>query len=143
MKPDWNAVRKEFPALARGTYLNTATYGQMPLRARDAVLGHFARRDEHACGDFLSWFDDIDRIREQIARLIHCRAADIAFVPNAASALATVTNGIDWRAGDRVVTLENEFPNNLYMASLRERYHVRFSEVPEAVLTRLRTFLGD
>lgn len=130
MTPDWGAVRREFPALAHWTYLNTATYGQMPVRASAAVAAHFARRDEFACADFLGWFDDIDRLRENLARLLHAAPDDIAFVTNASAALSIVTNGIDWQPGDRVVTLENEFPNNLYVASLRERYGVRFAEVP-------------
>ena len=41
MQPDWNAVRGEFPALAEWTYLNSATFGQMPLRAVDAMSRHF------------------------------------------------------------------------------------------------------
>src|SRR3954470_7825162 len=77
---DWKAVRAEFPALADWTYLNTATFGQMPRRAADAMSRHLARRDETGCGDFLSWFDDMDAIRVLCARLVHCEAADIAFV---------------------------------------------------------------
>ena len=130
MNPDWREVRKEFPALANWTYLNTATFGQLPRQTVAAVNGHFARRDELACADFLSWFDDADRLREKIGRLIHAAASDIAFIPNASTGLAAVLNGIDWQAGDRIVTLEGEFPNNLYIAALRERHHVRFAEVP-------------
>ncbi len=69
---DWDAVRHEFPALAHWTYLNTATFGQLPRRATEAVAAHFAHRDELACGDFLAWYDDADRIRAKIGRLIHC-----------------------------------------------------------------------
>ena len=50
--PDWDAVRREFPALANWTYLNTATFGQLPRRATEAVARHFAHRDELACGIF-------------------------------------------------------------------------------------------
>jgi len=46
MTPDWKALRAEFPALANWTYLNTATYGQMPRRAADAMTRHLARRNE-------------------------------------------------------------------------------------------------
>ncbi len=114
MSVDWAAVRIEFPALADWTYLNTATFGQLPRRATEAVAAHFAHRDELACQDFLSWFDDAWRLREKIGRLIHCTADDIAFVPNASTALGLLLSGIDWRPGDRVVTLAHEFPNNLY-----------------------------
>ncbi|HYL38945.1 MAG TPA: aminotransferase class V-fold PLP-dependent enzyme [Bryobacteraceae bacterium] len=121
---DWNAVRQEFPALARWTYLNTATFGQLPRRATEAVAKHFAHRDELACWDFLKWYDDADRLREKIARLIQCAPADVAFVPNASTALGILVAGIDWRAGDRVLTLEHEFPNNLYATGLLERFGV-------------------
>jgi selenocysteine lyase/cysteine desulfurase len=93
MTPDWKALRAEFPALANWTYLNTATYGQMPRSAADAMSRHLARRDELACGDYLAWFDDMDAIRESCARLVHCKAPDIAFVINASTGLAALVLG--------------------------------------------------
>jgi cysteine desulfurase/selenocysteine lyase len=121
---DWDAVRREFPALEHWTYLNTATFGQLPRRATEAVARHFAHRDELACWDFLAWYDDADRLRAKIARLIGCSPSDIAFVPNASTALGLLLAGLDWRSGDRVLTLEHEFPNNLYAPGLLERFGV-------------------
>ncbi len=114
---DWDAVRAQFPALEHWTWLNTATYGQLPERTRAAVNRHFARRDETACTDFLKWFDDVDEVRSLIAQLIHCHAEDIAFTVNAASALSLFLFGMDWSDGDRIVTLRDEFPNQYYCAS--------------------------
>jgi selenocysteine lyase/cysteine desulfurase len=116
---DWPAVRAQFPALERWTYLNTATYGQLPVRAVEAVHAHLAHRDETACADFLSWFDDVDRMRELVARLINCAPDDVAFVTTASHGLALLMNGLDWRAGDRIIALEGEFPNNLYAPAAR------------------------
>jgi|SRR5579871_3331636 len=121
---DWAAVRAQFPALSAWIYLNTATFGQLPLRSREAMASHLDHRDELACGDFLAWFDDMDRIRSKVARLIQSQAEDIAFIPNTSSALAILLAGIPWRPGDRVVTLEHEFPNNLYLGTLLERHGV-------------------
>jgi cysteine desulfurase / selenocysteine lyase len=119
---DWEAVRAQFPALQNWTWLNTATYGQLPGRTRAAVDRHFARRDETACADFLKWFDDVDEIRALIAQLIHCSPDDIAFTVNAASALSLFLLGMDWHEGDRIVTLRDEFPNQYYCAtSLADR----------------------
>jgi len=116
---DWNRVRAEFPALQNWTYLNTATFGQIPRRSVDAVARHFAHRDELACGDFLDWFSDADRLRASLAKLIHAEADDIAFVPNAAAALATVLAGLDMEPGDNVVTLDDDFPNYQYIGAAR------------------------
>lgn len=128
MTIDWNAIRDEFPAVHGLTYLDTACFGQLARRTTEAVARHFTRRDEHACHDFLSWFDDADRTRGKIARLINASADDIAFVPNASTALATLLAGIDWRTGDRVVTIENEFPNNLYAPAALGGRGVEFIE---------------
>jgi selenocysteine lyase/cysteine desulfurase len=112
--PDWAAARALFPALREWTYLNTATFGQLSTRTVEAVAEHFERRNRTACADFLTWFDDHDRLREKIARLIHARADDIAFFQNASSALAVLMHGIRWREGDQALTYEHEFPNQIY-----------------------------
>lgn len=127
---DWSAVRSEFPALARWTYLNSATYGQVPLRAQAAVANHFARRDETAARDFLSWFDDMDELRALLGQLIHCAPDDIAFTLNASTALSLFLGGIDWKPGDKIVTLADEFPNHYYYASLLAPKGVELVELP-------------
>jgi selenocysteine lyase/cysteine desulfurase len=127
MTPDWTAVRSLFPALAHWTYLNTATFGQLSTRSMAAVTAHFERRTELACMDFLSWFDDHDRLRGKLASLINATSDDIAFIPNASSALGLLLNGLDWRPGDEVVTLENEFPNHIYAPLARA---ITLREVP-------------
>jgi len=63
-RSDWERVRGEFPSLAAWTFLNTATFGQMPHRAVEAVERHFERRDRFACADFIEWFDECDDIRD-------------------------------------------------------------------------------
>jgi selenocysteine lyase/cysteine desulfurase len=130
MSVDWAQVRRQFPALKHWTYLNTATYGQLPLCAQQAIRDHLERRDELACTDFLSWFDDADRIRASIARLIHCQADDIAFIHNASVSISLLIGGIDWRPGDRLVTLPHEFPNNIYYPALLASRGAEFVETP-------------
>jgi len=117
---DWLSIRREFPALEHWTYLNTATYGQMPLRAVEAMTGHSKRRDEFATTDFLAWYTDADRMRASIARLIHAEPADIAFMPNAAAALSSVLSGIAPRPDENIITLDDEFPNYLYQGLARK-----------------------
>ncbi len=128
MSVNWPSIRAQFPALRDWTYLNSATFGQVPLCAREAIAEHLDRRDRVACSDFLSWFSDMDRLRESIARLVHCQASDIAFIPNASTALSLLLGGLDWRTGDRVVTLEREFPNHYYFPRLLGLRDVEFVE---------------
>lgn len=127
---DWRKVRREFPALANWTFLNTATFGQLSRACTAAVARHHALRDETACADFLDWFDDADAIRALVARLINCSAEDIAFIPNACQALSIIFNAIEWRAGDRVIALAGEFPNNIYNPAVMTDRGVEFVEAP-------------
>ena len=140
---DWGKIRGEFPALANWTYLNTATFGQLPERSRAALDRHFTRRNEFACADFLDWFDDMDGVRELVARLINCGADDIGFVSNACAALSLLLGGIDWKPGDQILTLTDEFPNQYYYGEFLARRGVQLVETrPEqffdAVTNRTR-----
>ncbi|HUS05875.1 MAG TPA: aminotransferase class V-fold PLP-dependent enzyme [Bryobacteraceae bacterium] len=128
MGPDWHRVREEFPALANWTFLDTASFGQLPHCATNAVARHFAHRDETACHDFLSWFDDMDQVRTLAAKLIQADPDDIAFMPNASAALSLFLGGIRFQPGDRIVTFENEFPNNIYYPSLLQQQGVELVE---------------
>lgn len=140
---NWDSIRAQFPGLGQWTYLNTATFGQLPVCATAAVARHFEHRDELACSDFLHWFDEIDGVRASVGRLIGCGPEDIAFIPNASSGLGLVLTGLEWRAGDRVVTLADEFPNNIYAPLLLEDRGVELVEstweqIHEAVDGRTR-----
>ena len=128
--PDWQQIRAEFPSLAEWTYLNTATFGQMPRRAAEAVANHFTRRDALACSDFMRWFEDADRIRARIAQFIRCQPADVAFIQNASAGLSLLLGGLTWKAGDQIVTLEDEFPNHYYYPSHLGGCGVEFVETP-------------
>ena len=125
---NWQQVRAEFPALDRWTYLNTASYGQTPLRATAAMTAHSTHREQNASIDFLNWYADMDRIRKSVANLIDASPEDIAFVPNAATALATVIGGISITDGDNVVTLDQEFPNYQYVHAARKPSWEQFYE---------------
>lgn len=128
MHNGWQKIRAEFPALQTWTYLNSATFGQMPLRAVSAMQKHFVRRGCDACTDFMYWFDDMDRIRGLVGRLVNCCADDVAFIVNASSALSLLLGGLDWRSGDQVVTLQHEFPNHYYYPAHLRGVGVEFVE---------------
>lgn len=130
MPPNWDAVRCQFPVLQDWIYLNTATFGPVPRCAWEAAERHARRRDVQACLDFIDWFDDADRVRAQAANLIAASASDIAFVPNTATALGWLVQGMDWKPGDRVVALEEEFPNLTYSGHVLARRGAEFVEVP-------------
>ena len=133
MAIDHNRVRQQFPVLNAWAYLNTASFGPLPTYAVNAAAVHYQRRDEEACLDFLDWYSDIEVIRARAAALVGADAEDVAFIPNAGTALSWLMNGIDWKPGDHILSLSDEFPNNLYSAGILESRGVNFTRasVPE------------
>jgi selenocysteine lyase/cysteine desulfurase len=99
-------------------------------------MAHLQRRDHFATSDAPKWFDDLDRLRAKLAKLIHAEASDIAMIPSTAHGLAIPLNGIDWQPGDRIVTLDPEFPNNTYAPSMLSTKGVEFIESPLADLEK-------
>ena len=144
MLTDWQTIRAQFPVLKEWAYLNTATFGPVPACAIEAAASHFLRRDQEACVDFLDWYTDADGVRAQAAELIGAVRDDVAFIPNAATALSWVVNGISWKPGDQIVTLPHEFPNNEYFARVLERRGVKHAQVavPDGLFSVDR-FLGE
>ncbi|MEX0899988.1 MAG: aminotransferase class V-fold PLP-dependent enzyme [Gammaproteobacteria bacterium] len=96
-------------------HLNHAGVAPWPRRCTDAVHA-FAEtmcRRSYA-GSFPGWLDTEQRLRERLARMIHAPSPDdIALLKNTSEALSQVARGLDWRAGDRIVVLAEEFVSNL------------------------------
>ena len=129
MSTEWQRLREQFPVLKDWVYLNTATFGPVPLCAAEAAAAHLRKRDETASLDFLDWYTQADVVRAAAAKLIGAGAEDIAFIPNAGAALAWLIGGIDWKSGDEIVTLTHEFPNNLYYPKVLGRAGVSLTEL--------------
>jgi len=130
MSVDWTQVRDQFPVLADWTYLNAATFGPVPKLALVAAQSQLERRNLEPCLDFLNWYVEADSVRASAARLIGAQASDIGFIPSAGIGLSWILNGIDWQPGDRVLGLEDEFPNNIYAPMMLGRHGVEFVSVP-------------
>jgi len=129
MSTDWQRLRDEFPVLKDWVYLNTATFGPVPLCAAEAAAAHLRQRDETASLSFLDWYGEADVVRAAAAKLVGATADDIAFIPNAGAGLAWLIGGIDWKSGDEIVTFAHEFPNNLYFPKVLGSAGVSLTEL--------------
>lgn len=111
MTPELRAL---FPVTERYVYFNHAAISPPPVTTIRAVEAQL--KDVHANGstNFRSWLAVKERTRELLADLLGARPKQVALVRNTSDALSTVANGLDWRAGDNIVTFSREFPSNIY-----------------------------
>ncbi|TCT24181.1 aminotransferase class V-fold PLP-dependent enzyme [Thiobaca trueperi] len=103
----------EFPLDPGLCHLNHAAVGPWPRRTAEAVARFAAENARQGSLDYPRWLATEQRLRERLARLIGAgSSADIALVKNTSEALSVIAQGIDWRDGDVIVGIKQEFPSN-------------------------------
>ncbi|HVI71683.1 MAG TPA: aminotransferase class V-fold PLP-dependent enzyme [Pyrinomonadaceae bacterium] len=118
-------VRTLFPITERSIYLNHAAISPLPTPALRAIEAQLRDVHEHGSANYHSWLAVKEKARELLANLLGARPEQVAFMRNTSDALSTVANGLNWRAGDNIVTFSREFPSNIYpWLRLRDVYGV-------------------
>ncbi|MCI0661907.1 MAG: aminotransferase class V-fold PLP-dependent enzyme [Acidobacteria bacterium] len=106
-------IRKLFPVTERYVYLNHSTVAPISLPVYERMLTQARDQLEHGIVNFKQWLTMVRKTREAAAGLINAKRDQIAFAQNTSAGLAIIANGIDWQAGDNIVTAECEFPANI------------------------------
>jgi selenocysteine lyase/cysteine desulfurase len=74
------------------------------------ALVDFGRRGASAYGAHIS---QRNRLRGKLAQLVGAATDEIAFIPNTSYGVTAIAFSFPWRAADRVVLFEGEFPSNV------------------------------
>lgn len=124
-------IELEFPLDEHICYLNHAAVSPWPLRTAQAVKRFADENTRFGAMYYASWVQMEGKLREQITRLINARSADeISLLKNTSEALSVVACGIDWRAGDNIVSTDEEFPSNRIVWESQARHGVELRQVP-------------
>jgi selenocysteine lyase/cysteine desulfurase len=107
-------IRQLFPITSNYIYFNHAAVAPLPAPVYDAMEQYLRELREQGLVDWHEWGAKVRRVRELCAQLINARSREIAFVANTSTGLSLVANGIDWRAGDNIVSADCEFPANVH-----------------------------
>jgi selenocysteine lyase/cysteine desulfurase len=111
MTPELRAL---FPIAERSIYFNHAAVSPPPTTSIRAIEAQLRDVHENGSANFRDWLAVKEQARALLASLLGARPEQVAFVRNTSDALSTVANGLDWRAGDNIVTFSREFPSNIY-----------------------------
>jgi selenocysteine lyase/cysteine desulfurase len=106
-RSDW---RQEWFEIEDATYLNLAGQSPMPKVAVRAVQAAIEWKKFPQRIPDSAFFDVPNRVRTSIAKLIGAQPEDIALTSGASTGMSAVAYGLNWRAGDEILTAAREFP---------------------------------
>jgi cysteine desulfurase / selenocysteine lyase len=105
--------RELFPDLEPLVYCNHAAMSPPSWPVRRAIqnaLVDLSKRGAAAYGTLIS---QRNRLRAKLSTLIGATPEEIAFLPNTSHGVTAIAFSFPWRAKDRVVLFEGEFPANV------------------------------
>ncbi len=104
---DW---RQEWFEFEDATYLNLAGQAPMPKVSLKAIQTAIEAKKFPQRKPDSTFFEIPNRLRENLARLIHAKPEEIALTAGATSGLQALAYALEWEPGDEVITAAGEFP---------------------------------
>ncbi len=132
MEPNFQALRKEFPVLARKTYLNSGSYCALANDVKAAFEAYM--KDRLLVGaNWDVWITKNESVRALTAKLLHASPDEIAVTASVSAGLNALASALDF-SGERnkVVVSDFEFPTNAQIWHAQEPRGARVVHVPRA-----------
>ncbi len=109
------ALREAFPVLRRVAYLNAGTDGPLPALAVEAAVTELEREliDGRAHAHFQRRAELSAALRDGYAAALGCSSEDLTLTTCTTEGLAIVLDGLGLRAGDEILTSDEEHPGLL------------------------------
>jgi len=112
--PIWERYADQFPVRENLIYLNHASVAPLVRPAAEAMRSLAGDCTSFGSAHYDQWLNAYQGLRAAAARLMNASPAEIALMKNTSEGIATVSLGLDWKPGDRVVGFREEFPANYY-----------------------------
>ncbi|MBV9689905.1 MAG: aminotransferase class V-fold PLP-dependent enzyme [Ktedonobacteraceae bacterium] len=121
-------IRNAMPATTSRIYLNTGTFGPLPSCVIEAMQDRMQRewRDGRLGAEVFEATKTIyDQARSSAARLLSADVQEIALTDNTGEGMNSMSYGLNWRAGDEIITTDHEHVGALApLYQIRDRYGV-------------------
>lgn len=131
---DVQAIRKLFPAVEKLVYLDSGFQTPLSLPVKEA-LETFIREGYETAGPKSVWIERMEETRGKVARLLNASPQEIAFTKNTSESMNIAANALPLKAGDNVLMVHGDHPNNTYaFLNLKKKgVEVRFIPMTELV----------
>jgi selenocysteine lyase/cysteine desulfurase len=131
---DASAIRREFPAASRMIYLDSGFQAPLSRPVKEA-FEDFLREAYEMAGPKSVWLDRVEKTRAKVARLFNAAPDEIAFTKNTSESMNIAAQALPLGAGDTVLMVHGDHPNNAYafLNLTKKGVRVRFIPMTEVV----------
>jgi len=113
-KINWNKYRELYPIVKERVFLDHAALSPLSKTIVADIRELLEDYSMYGSLKWEKWFNKVEDARVFAARLINCTADEISFAVNTSDAIMYVVEGLDWKSGDNIVSVEREFTANYY-----------------------------
>ncbi len=130
------SMRAQFPVTAERVYFGTGSFGpvsQIFANRRATCLEEELRFGRNAKGRYERSAEARERLRSELASVVHAAPNEIALTQSTSDGLAAVLDGFPWEPGDEVICTQHEHPallRPLEGLERRGRMTLRRAEAP-------------
>lgn len=125
-----NEVRQLFPHLQTGKiYFNHASIGPLASPIVQKLNDYLFERSVSPIKNFNTFVRASIGAKELLGKLINANPKRIAWVDNVSNGLNVLAQGLEWKAGDRIILNDLEFPSNVYPFQNLKSYGVEIDFV--------------
>ena len=120
----WAAIRAKYRLKPDYINLESGYYSIQATPVLDAFIGKV--REVNYQGSYYlrgPQVPDKAAVRDRLAALAGCQPGELCITRNTTESIATVVNGIDWKAGDEAVMGEQDYGHMLAQFRLASRRH--------------------
>ena len=103
-----------FQNIKSSSYLNFAAFTPPSMFTRKIMDNWFEDYSSHGASAYINWANQRERLRQKLAELINCKPENIGFGDSTSGLISDVTLMLDWKAGDRVLVFDGDFPSVIY-----------------------------
>jgi cysteine desulfurase/selenocysteine lyase len=127
---DLERYRALFPHLQTNLrYFNHAAVSPFSTPVREAVQSYLQMKNVTNPEPFELLLKTMIETKEKLGRLVGTSKDRIALMDNTSNGLNIIATGIDWKAGDRIILPDIEFPANVYPFMNLKRHGVEIDFV--------------
>jgi selenocysteine lyase/cysteine desulfurase len=130
MEPNFEALRREFPVLARKTYLNSGSYCALANEVKSAFEAYM--EDRLLVGaNWDVWVTKNESVRSLVAKLLNATPDEIAVTASVSAGLNALASALDFSGPrNKIVVSDFEFPTNAQIWHAQEPRGAKVVHVP-------------